>query len=148
MRQRTFIRMVNSKKIFIDDGVLYAFINRADEKHVKATAYMRYFAQEKYQVYTSLLNLEETYELVYRRISPSLALDFLRGITLSSISVIYPTENEIKASLKILINYKSGELTFKDSLDSVIANKNSIPQICTFRYQHSLFGLTTFYLPI
>ena len=140
--------MAISKKIFIDSSVLYAFINRADQKHVKATAYIRYFAQEKYQVYTSLLNLEETYELVYRRISPSLALDFLRGITLSSISVIYPTENEIKASLKILINYKSGELTFKDSLDSVIANKNSIPQICTFRYQHSLFGLTTFYLPI
>jgi len=140
--------MAISKKIFIDSSVLYAFINRADQKHVKATAYLRYFAQEKYQVYTSLLNLEETYELVYRRISPSLALDFLRGITLSSISVIYPTENEIKSSLKILINYKSGELNFKDALDSVIANRHSIPQVCTFDYHHSLFGLTIFYLPI
>ena len=140
--------MAISKKIFIDSSVLYAFINRADQKHVKATAYLRYFAQEKYQVYTSLLSLEETYELVYRRISPSLALDFLRGITLSSISVIYPTENEIKSSLKILINYKSGELNFKDALDSVIANRHSIPQVCTFDYHHSLFGLTIFYLPI
>jgi len=137
-----------SKKIFVTSNALYSFVNRASQKHLQATAYFRYFAQEKYQVYTGYLSITETYKKIYEKISPTLARDFLRGVSLSSINVLYPTESDTKAALKTLINYKNAELNFEQSQASVLANRNGISQICTFEYLHPLFGLTAFNLPV
>lgn len=139
---------MTSKKVFVTTELLYAFVDRAHEKHAQASAYFRFFAQEKYFVYTGYLNIIETYRQIYEKISPSLAKDFLRGISLSSLNVLYPTENDMKAALKTLINYRTNELTFAQSQMAVLCNKNSIPQVCTFEYLHPLFGLSAFYLPI
>jgi hypothetical protein len=140
--------MVNSKKVFITSQVLYAFVDRASPKYPEAAAYFRYFAQEKYHIYTGYLNISETYQEIYVKISPSLAKDFLRGVTLSSINVLYPTESDMKAALKTLINYRNSELTFMQSQMAVLSNRHGISQVCTFEYLHPLFGLSTFYLPI
>ncbi len=137
-----------SKKVFIESDMLYAFINRAHTKHAQAAAYFRFFAQEQYQIFASYNVLEETYKEIYERISPSLAKDFLRGISLSSINILYPTESDLKAALKTLINYRNTELTFNDSQTAVMADRNHINQICTFKYLHPLFGLSAFVLPI
>lgn len=137
-----------SKKIFVSSDILYAFVDRAHAKYPQAAAYFRYFAQEKYQVFTSYLHVLNTYREIYAKISPSLARDFLRALTLSSVNVLYPTESDMKAALKTLINYRNSELTFEQSQMAVVANRNLIPQVCTFEYVHPLFGLTAFYLPI
>lgn len=137
-----------SKKIFIDSDIFYAFINRAHEKHPQAAAFFRYFAQEQFQVFTSYSVLEETYNEIYGKISPSLAKDFMRGISLSNINILYPNESDFKATLKALINYRNTELTFNDAQTALLAERNKISQICTFGYLHPLFGLTAFYLPI
>ena len=139
---------ITSKKVFISWDVMYAFVDRANKQYPQAAAFFRYFAQEKYQVYTSYLNAIDTYRLIYEKISPSLARDFLRGLTLSSINILYPAENDTKVALKTLINYRNTELTFAQSQMAVLANRHSIPQVCTFEYLHPLFGLTAFYLPI
>lgn len=140
--------MAQSKKVFVSSSVLFAFVDRANPKHNEAAAYFRYFAQEQYQVFTSFLTVEDVYRQIYNKISPSLAKDFLRGITLSNINILYPTEADAKSALKALINYKSTDLTFRDAQAAVLANKNYVGQVCTFEYLHPLFGLTTFYLPI
>ena len=137
-----------SKKVFIETGVLYAFINRADPKHPQSAAYFRYFSQENYQVFTSYPVVDEVYEKIYEKISPSLAKDFIRGMSLSSINILYPTESDLKASLKTLINFQNTDLTLRDSQSAVLANRNSIGQICTFEYLHPLFGINTSNLPI
>lgn len=137
-----------SKKIFVSSDILYAFVDRAHTKYPQAAAYFRYFAQEKYQVFTSYLHVLNTYREIYAKISPSLARDFLRALSLSSINVLYPLESDMKAALKTLINYRNSELTFDQSQMAVLANRNSIPQVCTFEYVHPLFGLSAFYLPI
>ena len=137
-----------SKKVFVTSSVMYAFVDRASAKYPQASAYFRYFAQEKYQVFTDYLNLAETYRELYQRISPSLAKDFLRAADLSSINTLYPSESDMKSALKTLINYRNTELTFNQSQMAVLANRHSVPQICTFDYLHPLFGLTAFYLPI
>lgn len=137
-----------SKKIFVSNDVLYAFVDRAHTKHPQAAAYFRYFAQEKYQVFTSYLHVLNTYREIYTKISPSLARDFLRALSLSSINILYPMESDMKAALKTLINYQSSELSFDQSQLAVLANRNTIPQVCTFEYVHPLFGLSAFYLPI
>lgn len=140
--------MIQSKKVFVESDIFYAFVNRAHAKYPQAAAYFRYFAQEKYQVFTSYPVIEEVYKQIYENISPSLAKDFLRGVMLSSLNILYPTESDTKSALKTLINYQNTELTFKDSQTAVLSSRNYISQICTFEYLHPLFGLTSFNLPL
>ena len=139
---------VQSKKVFISYDSFVAFIDRAHPKHSQAAAFFRYFAQENYQVFTSILSIEEAYSEIYEKISPSLAKDLLRALSLSSINILYPNESDFKAALKTLVNFRNTELSFKDAQMSVMAERNGIFQICTFGYLHPLFGITAFYLPI
>ncbi len=137
-----------SKKVFIASSVFYAFIDRVHPKHDQAAAYFRFFSQEEYLLFTDTTNIIDTYNLVYKDISPSLAKDFLRSLELSNINVIYHDASDIKAALKALVAFQSTELSFPEALMAVLANRRGISQICTFDYLHSLFGLTAFYLPI
>ena len=139
---------IASKKVFVEADIFYAFVNRAHEKHPEAAAYFRYFAQEKYQLFTSYPVIQEAYDLIYQKISPSLAKDFLRGISLTSVNIFYPNESDLKAALKALISFRNTELTFEQAQTAVLANRNSIPQICTFNYLHPLFGQSVFFLPL
>lgn len=137
-----------SKKVFIESDIFYAFVNRAHTRHPQAGAYFRYFAQEKFQVFTSYPAIEEIYREIYEKISPSLAKDFVRGMSLSSVNILYPNESDHKAAIKTLINYQNTELTLRESQTAVLSNRNFISQICTFKYIHPLFGITTFNLPL
>lgn len=137
-----------SKKVYLAPSSLYAFINRAHEKHQQACAYFRFFSEEEYLLYIDSVNLNEVYDTLSREISPSLGKDFLRIISLSNINIISPENSEIKATFKTITNYNSTELTFSEALMTVVASKRNILQICTFEYLHPLFGLNTFFLPI
>ena len=137
-----------SRKVYIAPSAFIAFVDRANPKHPQAAAFFRYFAQEKYQLFTSYLSVEEAYKTIYEKISPTLARDFLRALSLSSINILYPNESDMRAALKTLINFRNPELSLHDAQTAVLSERNGIPQICTFDYLHQLFGLTSFYLPI
>lgn len=137
-----------SKKVYISGDGFVAFIDRGHPKHVHASAFFRYFAQESFQLYTTFASIDETYMDLYRNISPALAKDFLRAIYMSSINIIYPESADVKSAIKTVATSNLVELTFSKALVSVICNKRSIPQVCTFEYLPSLFGLQVFYLPV
>ena len=137
-----------SKKVYIAPDGFIAFIDRVNKKHVQATAFFRYFAQEQYQLYTNPVTINETYMTIYNTISPSLARDFLRALDLSNINLIFPENADIKAAIKIIESGNSVELTFAKALMAVICNKKSIPQIMTYEFLHALYGLQLFYLPV
>lgn len=137
-----------SKKVYLSPSALYAFIDRAHEKHAQASAYFRYFSEREYLLYIDVINLNQAYDIIFKKMSPSLAKDFLRIISLSDINIITPEDNEIKATFKTIINYNSLDLTFSEAIMAVVASKRNIMQICTFEYLHPLYGLNTFFLPI
>lgn len=137
-----------SKKVFLAPSSLYAFIDRAHEKHAQASAYFRYFSQEEYMLYMDTVNLNETYDIIYKKMSPSLAKDFLRIVSLSDINVVSPEESEIKSTFKTISSYNSIDLTFSEAVMAVVASKRGISTICTFEYLHPLYGLSMFFLPI
>jgi len=137
-----------SKKVYIAPDGLVAFIDRAHKKHVQATAFFRYFAQEHCQLYSNIVNVHETYMTIYNTISPSLARDFLRALSVSNINVLNPEPADLKAAIKIIETGNSVDLTFAKALMSVMCNKKSIPQIVTFEFLHALYGLQLFYLPV
>jgi predicted nucleic acid-binding protein len=137
-----------SKKIYIAPDGLVAFVDRAHKKHVQATAFFRYFAQEKCQLYSNIVGINDTYMTIYNTISPSLARDFLRVLSLSNINVLYPENADIKMAIKIIETGNSVDLTFAKALMAVLCNKKSIPQIMTYEYLHALYGLQLFFLPV
>ena len=137
-----------SKKVFLAPSSFLSFIDRAHPMHEQATAFFRYFGQESYSLYTDYPTLLETYRVIYSSISPSLARDFMRTMSISAMNIIYPEDSDAKSALKALNTYQSTDLTYNNALMSVLAYKRNIQQICTFEYLHPLFGLTTFYLPI
>ena len=137
-----------SKKVYIARSGFYAFIDRAHSKHEQAVAYIRYFAEQGYFLYTDSMTITDVYNQIYKEISPSLAKDFLKIIFIGNINIIYPDQSDIKSALKTLVNYQSTDLTFGQALRSVLANRKGISQIFTFDYLHPLFGQSVFYLPI
>ncbi len=137
-----------SKKVYITPSVFFAFIDRAHPKYQTAGAFFRYFALEQYALYSDAISISNTYSELYDKISPSLAKDFLRSIYIGSFNILHPEESDMKAALKTLVNYRTTDLTYPESVIAVLANRNRIPQICSFEYLHPLFGLSLFYLPI
>lgn len=137
-----------SKKAYLAPSALYAFIDRAHTNHQQASAYFRYFSQEEYALYIDTINLNVTYDIIYKKMSPGLGKDFLRIVSLSDMNIISPDESEVRAAFKTISNYNSLDLTFSEALMAVVSSKRSIPTICTFDYLHPLFGLNTFFLPI
>ena len=140
--------MKPTNKLFVAASAFLAFIDRAHPKHAQAAAYFSYLAQQKYQLYTGYDNIQEAYRSIFADMSPSLARDFLRAVTLGSINILYTTEGDAKAALKALVTSQSKELSFGDAQMEVLAYRNSISQIFTFNYLPALFGLTAFSLPV
>lgn len=140
--------MAVSKKLYIAESAFVAFVDRNHPKHKQASAYFRYFAQERYNLCTGYLTIIEAYKIIFDEISQSLARDFLRAITTGNINVLYPTESDIKATIKVLVSSQSNELDFKNAQMEVFAYRNNINQILTFDFLPPLFGLVSFSLPI
>jgi predicted nucleic acid-binding protein len=137
-----------SKKVFVASDGLVAFIDRGHPKHMQVSACFRYFAQNSYQLFTTVVMLNEVYFELYMSISPSVARDFMRAVELSALNILYPEESDCKKSLRTVITSQSVDLTFSKALMAIICNKRSIPQILTFDYMPTLFGLQAFYLPV
>src|ERR1700759_2895576 len=98
-----------SKKVYIAPDGFTAFIDRGHPKHIHATAFFRYFAQEHFQLYTTPVSINDAYNNLYQNISPSLARDYLRAMYMSSVNILYPEEPDIKAALKTVANTNSVE---------------------------------------
>jgi predicted nucleic acid-binding protein len=130
-----------SKKVYIASDGFVAFIDRVNKNHMHAVSLFSYFAREQYQLYTNIVSFNETYTAIYNTISPALARDFLNEMYVSNITILYPELAETKAAIKAVDSYNAVDLTFSKALMSVICNKKSIPQIMTYEYLHSLFGL-------
>lgn len=92
--------------------------------------------------------MNETYTIIYNTISPSLARDYLRAMSLSAVNIIYPESAEMKQAIRTIESSNNVDFTFSKALMSVVCNRKNIPQIATFEYLHALFGLQAFYLPM
>lgn len=139
---------MQSRKVFLAPDVFVAFVDRANPKNLHATAFFRFFAQEQHFLYTSDHAIMNAYTEIQERISPFLAKDFLKAISLGTINILYPEDPDLKLCFKTMLASSASELSMQEALMSVMASRRAIPQICTFGYMHPLFGLQAFFLPI
>lgn len=139
---------MTTKKVFLAPDIFLAFVDRAHPKYIHAAAFFRFFGQENYYLYTSTSVLAQAHQKIHETISPALAKDFLKAVSLGTINLVYPEDPDVKLTLKTLISYSSQELQMDEALMEAMCSRRNIAQICTFSYLHPLFGLTAFYLPI
>lgn len=137
-----------SKKVYLADDIFMSFLDRAHEKHNQTAAFFRYFALEKYHLFTDEINIYNAYIEISRNLSPTVAKDFLRTITLSNITLLYPDEGDMKAVYKIHLSDRTSSLSLAQTVMVVMADRKGIPQITTFNYISTMFGLSVFYIPI
>jgi predicted nucleic acid-binding protein len=140
--------MTQSKKVLLAPDILFAFIDRAHPKHEHASAYLRFFAQEEYTLFITLPSIITVYEQMYKDMSMSLAKDLIRTMSISDVNLIYPDDNDMKGTVKVLANTQTNEMTFPKALLLVCADRRKIPQLCTLEYINPLFGISLFALPI
>src|SRR5437763_1327002 len=105
---------IQSRKVYISKSAFFAFIDRAHPKHTQAAAFFRYFANAGYQLFTDYVTISETYEQLHQKIGPSLARDFLRSLSFSTINIISPEQNDMKAAVKALTSYRDAQLSFPE----------------------------------
>lgn len=139
---------MQSHKIFIAADVLVALVDRAHPKHLHASAFFRYFAQEQYFLYTNIVCIENAVEGIKKHISPILAKEFSKALSVSSVNILQAEDSDVKLTFKTLSASASSDISFEQALMSAMASRREIPFICTLEYLHPLFGLTSFYLPI
>lgn len=138
---------MGSKKVYITQSAMYAFIDRSDGKHQMAGAYFRFFAQEGYHLYTSPSTIMSTYERIATHMSHSIAREFLQTIFTSSIDIMYVDEPLMKAAAKLVITTTSVHLTLEQAITNIVCDKSQTSTICTFEYFPFLFGTRAFTLP-
>lgn len=139
---------MQSRKVFLAPDIFVAFVDRGHPKHLHATAFFRYFSQEQHFLYTNPESIMDAYTLIQKKISPFLAKDFMKAISLGSINMLYPEDTDLRLAYKTLLSSSSQDISMQEILMAVMSERRSIPQICTFEYLHPLFGLTTFFLPL
>jgi predicted nucleic acid-binding protein len=138
----------NSKKVYLASDIFVSFLDRTHSKHNEISAFFRYFAIEKYHLFTDSINIYEAYSNISKNLSITVAKDFLRTVTISNITIFYPDESDMKSVYKIYLNDRTTDLTFAQAVMAVMADRKGIPQIATSTFIHTLFGLSVFYIPI
>lgn len=133
-------------KVFLAQDAFMAFIDRAQPKHLHAGAFFRYFAQEHCFLYTNISIVIATYQKISDNLNESLAKEFLKALSYSSIVILSPDDSEIKTAIKVVLG--TSELSLDEALLLVMAERRGISQVCTFTSLHQLFGIKTFFLPV
>lgn len=133
-------------KVFLAEDALEAFIDRAHPKHLHASAFFRYFAQEHCLLYTNISIIIETYQKISQNINERVAKDFTKALSYSNIIVLSPETAEMNNAMKVVIG--TTDLGLQEALTLVMAEKRGIREVCTFSQLHQLFGIKTFFLPV
>lgn len=136
-----------SQRIFLAADVITAFLDRNDPKHLQASAFFRYFAQEHFYLYTNSEIVIAVYQNISKGISTSFAKEFLKVLSESTIHTLAPDEQEVRKAIQ-LVTTSYTDVGLQEALILVMAQKHYIPQIATFSYLHNIFGRETFYLPL
>ncbi len=132
--------MPSTHKIFIDSSVLIAFIDRADGNHPRAVKALENLAQQGYQLYTSMQNINETYTSLSREVGATIASEFLEQILQSNIEILFPQKADLISAFRILKTNREKQLTLREVLSATLMQKRAVFQIITFHYWHNLFG--------
>lgn len=129
-----------SKKVFIESSIFWAFVDRGDANHTQAVRIMDSLAKQNFMLFTSSMNVIETFSAVNMEIGLMVALEFLQAILESNIEILFPQKIDLITSLKLMKSNKDRQVSLKEVINASLMQKRGVSQVVTFKYWHNLFG--------
>lgn len=129
-----------SRKIFVDSSILIAFIDRGNTHHLIASKAMEDLAKLGYSLYTSLQAVADSYDLLSRDVSNTIALEFLQTMLQSGLEILFPKKADLITAHRILKVNRDREIPISEALNATLMQKRGIVQILTFTPWNNLFG--------
>lgn len=129
-----------SRKIFIDSSILIAFIDSGASNHLITTKAIEDLARIGYCLYTSLQVVTDSYALLSREGSTTVALECLQTMLQSGIEILLPQKADLITAHRILRANSDKQISVSEALNATLMQKRGIIQILTFSYWYGLFG--------
>lgn len=129
-----------SRKIFIDSSILVAFIDRGAPNHLRASKAIEDLASMGYRTYTSSQVITDSYTLLSRKISTTIAFEFLQTMLQSGIEILFPQKVDLITAHRILRVNQDRQVPLSEALNATLMQKRGVVQILTFMYWNNLFG--------
>ena len=129
-----------SRKVFIDSSILVAFVDRGASNHSIASKAVEDLASMSCHLYTSSQVITDSYALLSRGISTTIALEFLLSMLQSGIEILFPQKTDLITAHRILRVNRSRQISIGEALNATLMQKKGITQILTFTRWNNLFG--------
>lgn len=130
------------KKIFIDSSVLISYIDRGSTDHLRASKVIEDMAAMRCKLYSSTIEISETYDQLVPQVGITVALEFLQVILQSGIEILFSQKSDIITAYRILKTNRNEKLSFSEALNAALMQKKGIDQVLTFGAWDPLFGIT------
>ena len=128
------------RKIFIDASVLTAFVDRGNQRHLRAAKAFEVTASIGYRLYTTPPIIVQAYEELKQQVGTTVALEFLQTMLQSGIEIIFKQKTDLNAAFRIIKINRNEQISLDEAINAALMQRKSITQILTFKTWHNLFG--------
>lgn len=132
----------SGRKIFIDSSILIAFVDRGASHHLKASKAIEDLASIGYSLYTSSQVIADSYDILFRNVGATVALEFLQTMLQTGIEILFSQKADLITAHRILRVNQDKQISLNEALNATLMQKRGIIQILTFSYWNNLFGTT------
>ncbi len=129
-----------SEKVFIDSGILIAYMNARDRWHQQA---LYLFQEKNIQPFTSELVISETYSWFLHQAGEEIARQFRLFVkAIPKLKILFMNADGLDATAVMLDKHRGAKLTYVDAASLVHLEVQKIHTVWSTDYHLSLTGRT------
>jgi predicted nucleic acid-binding protein len=118
--------------LFVDTSGFFAVINAADANHEDARAVFARAVAERLRVFTTNFVMAETHALLFVREGHHIALQFLRSVATSNVSLVRVTVADEAAAVAIIEEYDDKDFSYTDASSFAVMRRLGTDEALSF----------------
>jgi len=127
--------------LFVDTSGFFAAINTADTNHDEARGVFTRAAAEHLRVFTTNFVVAETHALLLVREGRPIALQFLRNLATSNVSLVRVTAADEAAAVAIIEQYDDTGFSYTDASSFAIMRRLGVDEALSLERHFAQFGI-------
>jgi predicted nucleic acid-binding protein len=129
-------------RAFVDTGAFYAMLDRSDSHHRDGVAAFGRLAEDEGQGITTSLVVAETFALLQRKLTQTVALRWLGTLERASIRVVWPPEEIAAEAGRVLRRFADQDFSFTDAVSFGLMRREGVRAYISFDHHFDVFGRT------
>ncbi len=129
--------------VLIDTSAFFATADLHDENHAAAGSTTMLITRQRWRAATTNLILPETHALFLARYGRRTALERLRDIERSTITIVRVTQEDEDQARKILSTYDDKDFSLTDATSFAVIERLRIAYAFTFDHNFVQYGIRT-----